>query len=155
MGEFIKDRLPDGESYFDAEGVPLVGPGPWKSGPCHFHGSRDSLRVNVKSGGWVCMACGVKGGDVLAYHMQVNSMGFVEAARELGAYVDDGRRYVGKTTATTLSARDAMQVVAHELLVLFVVIADIRAGVIPTDTDWQRFLAGAGRVETLAREFVA
>lgn len=154
MGEFIKDRLPDTYSYFDSEGVHLVGPGHWKTGPCHFHGGSDSLRVNVKTGGWVCMACGVKGGDVLAYHMQMHGMEFGEAAMALGAYVEDGRRYSGRATATTLSARDAMQVVSHELLVLFVVIADIRAGVIPTDDDWQRFVVGAGRVEMLAREFV-
>ena len=155
MGEFIKDRLPDVQSYFDAEDVRLVGPGRWKTGPCHFHDGSDSLRVNTQSGGWCCMACFVKGGDVLAYHMQRYGMQFVEAARELGTYVDDGKRYSGKTTATTLSARDAMQVIAHELLVLFVVIADIRKGVIPSDADWQRFVVGAGRVETLAREFAA
>lgn len=153
MGEFLKDHLPDTHSYFDSEDVRLVGRGAWKTGPCQFHGGGDSLRVNTKSGGWVCMACGVKGGDVLSYHMQMYGMEFVEAAKALGAYVEDDRRYTGKTTPTTLSARDAMQVIAHELLVLFVVIADIRAGVIPPDDDWQRFVVGAGRVETLAREF--
>jgi predicted SprT family Zn-dependent metalloprotease len=70
--------------------------------------------------------------------MQMHGQEFVEAARALGAYVDDGN--VGKATPATLSARDAMQVVAHELLVLFVVIADIRNGVIPSDADWQRFV---------------
>ncbi len=155
MGEFIKDRLPDPISYFDAEDVNLVGPGYWKTGPCRFHGSRDSLRVNTRSGGWVCMGCGAKGGDVLAYQMQMYGQEFVEAARALGAYLDDAKRYSGKATPTTLSARDAMQLVAHELLVLFVVIADIRAGIIPTDSDWQRFLVGAGRVENLAREYAS
>ena len=101
------------------------------------------------------MACGTHGGDVLAYHMQRYALGFVEAARELGAYVDDGRRYSGKATPATLSARDAMQVIAHELLVLFVVIADLRAGVSPADADWQRYLIGAGRIDALAREFAA
>ena len=155
MGEYHRETLPDLASYLDAADVHLVGPGHWKTGPCHFHGGSDSLRVNVKSGGWVCMACGAKGGDVLAYHMQRHGLGFVEAARELGAYVDDGRRYSSRTTTTTLSARDAMQVVAQEMLVLFVVIADIRAGVIPTESDWLRFVVGAGRVEALAREFAA
>lgn len=155
MGEFIKDRLPDPLPYFESEGISLVGPGPWKTGPCRFHGSHDSLRVNTRTGGWVCMACGAKGGDVLSYYMQMRGMGFVEAAMALGAYADDGRRYTGKTTATTLSARDAMQVIAQELLVLFVVIADIRSGTIPTDADWHRFVVGAGRVEILAREFAA
>lgn len=155
MGEFIRDRLPDPVSYFDGEGVRLVGPGRWKTGHCHFHGGSDSLRVNTASGGWCCMSCGAKGGDVLAHQMQRHQVGFVEAAKALGAYVDDGRRYSSNTTATTLSARDAMAVVAHELLVMFVVIADIRAGIIPTDADWHRFVVGASRVEALAREFAA
>jgi hypothetical protein len=153
MGEFLRDRLPDPVSYFEGEDVRLVGPGQWRTGPCHFHGGSDSLRVNIKSGGWCCMACGAKGGDVLAYQIQMHGMDFVEAARALGAYVDDGKRYRSKTTVTTLLARDAMQLVALELGVILVVIADIRAGVIPNDADWQRFLAGAGRVDALVREF--
>jgi DNA primase len=153
VGEFIKDRLPNPISYFEGEGVRLVGPGRWKTGPCAFHGGRDSLRVNTQSGGWCCMACGAKGGDVLAFHMQMHGMGFVEAARALDAYVDDGRTHRGADKPATLSARDAMQLVANELLVLFLVIADVRAGVIPSDADWQRFVKAAGRVESLAREF--
>ena len=155
MGEFIKDRLPHAQSYFESEDVQLVGPGQWKTGPCRFHGGSDSLRVNTQSGGWVCMACDVKGGDVLAYHMQAHSMAFVEAARALGAYVDDGKRYSGKTTPAALSARDAIQLAAHEMRILFVVLADVRAGVIPADADWQRFIEGARRVDALAQEFAA
>ena len=155
MGEFSKDRLPDAQSYFESEDVPLVGPGRWKTGPCHFHGGSDSLRVNTQSGGWCCMACDVKGGDVLAYHMQMHGMEFVEAARALGAYVDDGKHYSRKTTPAALSARDAIQLAAHEMRILFVVVADVRAGVIPADADWQRFIEGARRVEVLAQEFTA
>ena len=155
MGEFIRDRLPDPISYFDGEDVPLVGPGRWKTGPCYFHGGGDSMRVNTASGGWCCMACGAKGGDVLAYRMQRHGLGFVEAAIELGAYVDDGRHYTGKTIPATLPAREAMQLAAHELRVAFVVISDVRAGVIPNDDDWQRFIACARRVEALAQEYAS
>jgi len=155
MGEFVRDRLPDPVGYFEAYGVPLVGPGKWKTGPCQFHGGGDSLRVNTASGGWICMACGAKGGDVLAYHMQLHDLDFVAAARELGAYVDDGRNYTGQAKPTTLAARDAMAVIARELLILFVVIADARAGRVPSDADWARFLTGAGRIEALAREYAA
>ena len=155
MGEFIKDRLPDAQSYFASEDVHLVGPGRWKTGACYLHGGSDSMRVNTASGGWCCMACGAKGGDVLAYHMQIHMLDFVAAARALGAYVDDGKRYSGKTTPTTLSARDAIQLAAQEMRILFVVIADVRAGVIPSDADWQRFIEGARRVDALAQEFTA
>ncbi len=155
MGEFIRDRLPDAISYFDTQDVHLVGPGRWKTGPCHLHGGSDSLRVNTGSGAWRCMSCGAKGGDVLAFHIERHGLGFVEAARELGAYIDNGKPYSGPTKPATLPARDAMQLAAHELRLAFVVMADIRAGVIPSDDDWQRFIAGVGRVEALAQEYAA
>lgn len=155
MGEFIKDRLPDPIAYFESEGVSLVGRGTWRTGPCSFHGGSDSLRVNTKTGAWTCMACSTKGGDVLAHHMQAHGLGFVEAATALGAYFDDGARYTGKTAPSTLPARDALAVIAAELLVSFIVIADVRAGVIPSDDDWHRFVVGSGRVEALAREFAS
>ena len=87
MGEFIRDHLPDAITYFESEGVHLVGPGRWKTGPCDFHGGSGSLRVNTESGGWRCMACSASGGDVLAFHMQRHGLEFVDAARLLGAYV--------------------------------------------------------------------
>lgn len=153
MGEFIRDRLPDPVSYFEAEEVRLVGPGRWKTGPCHFHGGSDSLRVNTASGGWCCMACGVKGGDVLAFHMQRHGLPFVDAARTLGAYVDGAGSDDAANKPATLPPRDAMQLAAFELQLAMVVISDIKAGLIPSDTDWQRFLISAGRVGALAAEY--
>ena len=153
MGKFIHDRLPEPIIYFESEGVHLVGPGRWKTGPCDLHGGSDSLRVNTESGGWCCMACGAKGGDVLAYHMQRYGLEFVEAARLLGAYQDDGKRYTGPAKPATLSARDAMQLASRELLVALVVIRDIREGVIPSDDHWHRFIESSRRVETLAEEY--
>lgn len=153
MGEFVRDRLPDALTYFESEGVHLVGPGRWKTGPCDLHGGSDSLRVNTESGGWRCMACSATGGDVLAFHMQRHGLEFVDAARLLGAYVDDGKRYTGPAKPTTLSARDAMQLASFELLVALVVIHDIRVGVIPSDDDWHRFIESSRRVETLAEEY--
>jgi hypothetical protein len=153
MGEFIRERLPDPVSYFDGEGVRLIGPGRWKTGRCLFHGGSDSLRVNTVSGGWCCMSCGVKGGDVLAHHMQRHGLPFVEAARALGAYVGDASPGVMPARTTPLPARDAMQLAAFELQLAMIVISDIKAGVIPSETDWQRFLTCAGRVELLAAEY--
>ena len=153
MGEFIRDRLPDAVEYFDSEGVLLRGPGRWKTGPCHFHGGSDSLRVNVQSGGWCCMACGIKGGDVLAYAMQRHRLDFVEAARSLGAYIDDDKPHRGPIKKASLPARDAMEVAAEAMRVAFVVICDIKAGLIPSETDWHQFIEIAGQIDALAQEY--
>ena len=155
MGEFRRDRLPDAVGYFEGEGVSLTGPGRWKSGPCRFHGGSDSLRVNVQSGAWRCMNCGAKGGDVLAYAMQLHGLDFVEAARALGAYADDGRPHKGPMQAATLPARDAMQLAAQEILLALVVISDIQRGVSPSVDDWRRFLGSAARLDLLAQEYRA
>jgi hypothetical protein len=37
------------------------------------------------------MACGAKGGDVLAFHMQLNGLGFIAAAKSLGAWLEGGK----------------------------------------------------------------
>ena len=153
MGEFIKDRLPDAHSYFESEDVHLVGPGQWKTGPCHFHGGSDSMRVNVRTGGWVCMNCMAKGQDVLAFHMQRHGLDFVAAARQLGAYVEDGKPHRGLTKPKTLPQGEAMQLMAHSVLVCVVFNSDVRNGVIPSDDDWQSFLKRAGQIEQLAMEY--
>jgi hypothetical protein len=152
MGEFIKDRLPDAVSYFESEDVPLKGRGLWRTGPCLIHGGSDSLKVNTASGGWICMSCGAKGGDVLSHLMQSRGIGFVEAARQLGAY-DEGKPSTTPHRPATLPARDAMQLAAAELTLALVVIGGFRIGVIPTEDDWARFTVCASRVEFLAREF--
>ena len=154
-GAFNRAALPDWPAYADAQGLTLIGRGEWRTTACEFHGGSDSMRVKVTTGGWVCMACGAHGGDVLAYHMQRHGLGFVEAARALGAYADDGKPHRGATQAETLPARDAMQLAAHELRIAFVVISDVRAGVIPNDGDWQRFIDALRHVETLAGEYPA
>lgn len=153
MGEYVRDRLPDPARYFEAEGLPLTGRGKWKTTRCDFHDGSDSMRVNVESGAWRCMNCGTKGGDVLAYAMQRHCLGFIEAARTLGAYVEDGKPHRGACQQTTLPARDAMELVALSLLVAVQVIAGIRRGEIPNDRDWRDFLERAGQIELLAMEY--
>lgn len=151
---FKRELLPDAIEFFAQRGIALQGQGTWRTAGCEFHGGGDSMRVNVRTGGWVCMACGAKGGDVLAYAMRADALDFMAAARALGACVaraDTARRRPPRST--TLSARDAMELVAVELGILVVVIADVRNGIVPSDGDWLRFLAGAARIERLVEEF--
>ena len=87
LRHFDKHRLPTPAAYFDLFGPPLTGRGTWRDAVCPFHkDTRPSLRVNVDRGHWRCMACGARGGDVLAFHMQRTGQRFAEAARELGAW---------------------------------------------------------------------
>ncbi|MBI5722060.1 MAG: hypothetical protein HZC37_30670 [Burkholderiales bacterium] len=152
MSEFNRDRLPHAVDYFESEGLSLAGRGRWRTAACQFHGGSDSLRINVESGAWICMNCLLKGGDVLAYHMLRHGLDFVSAARALGAIVVNGRPDQGRALSRRFSARDALEVVGLELGVCVVVIADAKAGTIPNDLDWRRFLDAVGRVETIAAE---
>lgn len=150
---FDRNLLPDPVAYLEAQGLALQGPGRWKTTRCAFHGGSDSMRINVDSGGWCCMACGTKGGDILAYAMKLQGLEFIEAAKTLGAWLEDGKPQRPDHRPRTLSHRSAMELIARELLVLIVVIGDARRGLLPNDGDWQRFLEGAGRIEHLAMEY--
>jgi DNA primase len=154
MSGFVRERLPDPVSFFDGEGVTLKGNGVWRTGPCQFHGSRATLRVNTATGAWVCMSCGEKGGDVLAFYMARHGLGFVQAAQALGAYQDDGKQHQGAGKAAALPARDALQLAAHEMRIALLVIGDMQRGVLPSDADWARFIDCARRVEMLAKDYV-
>ena len=86
---FDRARLPNALSYFESIGLKLTGRGVWRDAVCPFHDdSRPSLRVRLESGAFRCMACGAHGGDVLAFHRLRTGKGFVEAARDLGAWED-------------------------------------------------------------------
>jgi CHC2 zinc finger len=86
-GGFRRDLLPDPVSYYTGQGLKLTGKGAWRSCCCPFHEEKHpSFAVRVENGAFRCQACGVKGGDVLAYHRQRYGMQFKAAAQELGAW---------------------------------------------------------------------
>lgn len=164
MGEFLKHQLPDPHGYYaDIAGLPLTGKGKWRTTRCDNHGGSDSMRVNFQTGAFVCMAgCGARGGDVLAYHMAAHGLGFVEAARELGAYVDDGKPYTGSTRPPQPSARALHQLAADDLYFCADVVSALRGVLIEypglkvalegrlTADDVAGFMQAAGRVIHLA-----
>jgi hypothetical protein len=149
---FDRNLLPDSTAYFEQHGLRLAGLGKWKTTACQFHGGSDSMRINVASGGWCCMNCGAKGGDVLAYAMQLSGLEFVEAAKQLGAWVDDGKP-VHQHRPTPLSPRAALQVMVFEATVVAVAAGNVAHGVSLTDTDRARVMAAAGRINRLVEGF--
>lgn len=85
---FQRHLLPTPAHYFEhIAQIQLKGGGTWRDGLCPIHGDKSpSLRVNIDKGAFACMACGAKGGDVLAFHMQLHNLSFIAAAKALGAW---------------------------------------------------------------------
>jgi hypothetical protein len=85
---FKRDQLPPPFSYYTREGLKLIGRyGDWRSALCPFHQDKHpSLRINIRTGGFRCMVCDTKGGDVLAFHRLRTGLGFVDAAKALNAW---------------------------------------------------------------------
>ena len=59
--------------------------------PAHKGGAEKnpSLRVNLIDGHFRCMACGVKGGDIIALHQLFTGLGFLDAVSDVGGYFYD------------------------------------------------------------------
>jgi hypothetical protein len=85
--DFKRDRLPNPATYYAGQGLKLIGGGEWRNALCPFHqDTKPSLRIHIDTGSFRCMACGVKGVDVLAFHMQRHGLSFIHAAKSLGAW---------------------------------------------------------------------
>lgn len=152
MGEFIKDRLPDPVTYFEAEGLKLEGRGKWRTTACNFHSGGDSMRINTTTGGWVCMSCGVHGGDVLAHFMAAHELDFITAAKALGAWQEDDKPSKPHRPKP-LPAGDALRVLAFEALLAAVAAGNIAHGVQLTDNDRARLLVASQRITTISEAF--
>lgn len=153
MGEFVRDRLPDAAAYFEGEGLRLVGPGKWKTARCEFHDGSDSMRINVETGGWVCMSCGTKGGDVLSYQMQMHGQEFIEAAQALGCWDESAQRGNAPHKPRSFSARAAIEVLRFEALLCVVSACNVAQGVAITDADRARLVEAAARIDLITEEF--
>ena len=151
---FDRNLLPDPTAYFENQGLKLTGPAQakWKTTECRMHGGSDSKRINTVTGAWVCMSCGVKGGDVLAYEMAVTGAEFVEAAKALGAWVEDGRPHLPQKP-TLLSLCAALSAITFEATLTAIAAGNLAQGVPLTDTDRARLMQAAGRITRLAEVF--
>lgn len=151
---FDRDLLPDPTSYFENQGLKLTGPrsAKWKTTECRFHDGSDSMRINTATGAWVCMACAVRGGDVLAYEIQATGADFVDAAKALGAWSDDGKPHAPQKP-TPLSPRAALSVLAFEATLTAVAAGNIAHGVTLSDADRARLMTAAGRINRIVEAF--
>ena len=151
---FSRVLLPDPATYFEERGLKLSGPrsAKWKSTSCVFHIGSDSMRINTVTGAWVCMACGKKGGDVLAYEMASTGAEFVDAAKSIGACVDDGKPQA-QQKPTPLSPRAALSVIAFEATLTAVAAGNIAHGVALTELDRARLLKAANRINLLVEAY--
>lgn len=148
---FIRDNLPDTRTYFENEGLVLTGPGKWVTARCDFHGGSDSIRINTEAGGWCCMACGIKGGDVLAYHIAAHGLCFIDAAKELGCWQDDGKPE--HTKPKPLPASQAIQVLRFESMLTYTAAMNLGNGVQLTDDDRARLVLASQRIQTIAEAY--
>ena len=152
MLEFRRDLLPDPETFYESEGLELIGLGRERKALCVFHGERNpSLFINVDSGAFYCHGCHAGGGDVIDFHRLRHGSEFMEAAQALGAVIDNGKAEPQRRTS--ISAKSALALLNREAQLIAVAGANIANGVELTSGDKDRVLTAAGRIATIAEEF--
>lgn len=144
---FIRENLPEPMAYYEAQGLTMTGPrsSPWKTTRCVFHDGSDSMRIH-KRGAFVCMSCGAKGGDILAYHQAAHGLDFIDAVKELGAWVEDPSKPQAPRRPAPLPPVLAISVLAYECNLAAIAAANVANGVQLTDQDRARLLTASGRI---------
>ena len=143
-----RNALPSPAEFYANAGLELQGRGKWRTTRCEFHGGSDSMRIHLGTGGFICMSCNAKGGDVLAYAMASHGIGFIEAAKELGAWVDDG--HDAQRRPTNLPARQMLAVLAFEAQVVSIIASDMAKGIQINPRDLLRLQSATGRITHIA-----
>jgi hypothetical protein len=148
---FNREALPEPMAYYEGAGLTLIGPksSKWKTTRCDFHGGRDSMRIHVERGAFICMACGAKGGDILAFHQAAHGLDFVEAAKSLGAWQEDDKPHAPRRP-TPVSPALAINVLQFEANLAAIAACNVGNGVQLTDQDKARLLQAAGRINHIA-----
>lgn len=92
QGQFNKDRLLEPVAVLNLLGIKIgkKNPAGYWILCCPFHAGgqekNPSLSLHAGTGHYICHACGIKGGDILAFYMAVTGLKFPEAAKNLGAW---------------------------------------------------------------------
>lgn len=98
------------------------------------------------------MACGAKGGDILAHFMAEHGLDFITAAQALGAWDDNGRPSKPHRPKP-LPATEAIQVLAFESTLTAIAAGNIGHGVQLTDIDRARLLVASQRIAHITEVF--
>lgn len=99
---FNRDLLPTPRAYYGQQ-FTLKGKKAKHLVPCCFHHDKTaSLSLDMLSGRFNCFGCGASGGDIVDFHQLKTGLSFVEAAKDLGAWVD-----TSTDTPEQLAARKA------------------------------------------------
>jgi len=84
---FDRKLLPSPAKYYIQQFGKLCLKSEWIKVSCCFHDDHDpSLSLNMIHGGFICHACGSRGGDVLAFQMQHYHQSFKQAVTALDAW---------------------------------------------------------------------
>ena len=153
---FDYGRLPDPLVYYESEGLRLVGSAkaPWRTTECRFHGGSNSMRIHVASGGFRCMNCCAKGGSVLAFHMASYGLDFENAARALGAWIEDGKpQRMRRPPALSPLAR--LQLVSFEVLLAALIAGNMARGLLLSSADQKRLRECARRIRHISEDLVS
>jgi DNA primase len=80
-----KAILPASFYQYELPNAKLLRPAWNVAGLCPFHDDRKpgSFHVNLKTGAYICFACGSAGGDIIAFMMDVHRLSFTDALNEL------------------------------------------------------------------------
>jgi hypothetical protein len=115
------------------------------------------MRINTGNGAWRCMNCGESGGDVLAYEIKAYCKEFVQAAKDLGCWVDDGQpkpNHKPNYKPKTLSPIMALSVMKFEVTLVILVACNIGYDLNLPEEDRARLIVAANRIIVLAEEYV-
>ena len=147
---FQRHLLPDALSYFEEQGLKITGPktGKWFTTECRFHGGSDSMRVHQANGGWICMACDVRGGDLISYEMELTGDDFITVVKRLGAWINDGKAPM--TSKSLPFSKDlALDVLNIEANHVLIAAENIAYGVVLTVADLEQLRVSACRIRVI------
>ena len=143
---FNREALPEPLAYFEAQGLQFrERKGKWRTTRCDFHGGSDSMRVNTVTGAWCCMSCNAHGGDVLAYEMAAHGLTFIEAAKALGCWIEDGKPQQHRRPKA-LPAHEALELIARESNLIALEACRMAQGRTPNNETKTRLLQAAGTI---------